>query len=258
MVLIPKIIHQIWLGNNPMPTEWIDTVKKFAAKFGYEHKMWTETSVSAQLGMEEFPSIHAMYTTSMNELAGKADIIRLVALYKYGGIYIDADSVVMKPNKLNAFFNKNKAAVFFGWEELSRARSRKLNMTSPDGTPMKRLIANGLIGSVAKHPFIKCLLDALSAKGANTNTTSGAWKVTGPLFVTQVYNKQKAEIPDVHIYPMKLFYPIHWGGIKDPELHKKIKIPSQSMLFQYGYSTNGFADIFHKKNQTRRARRVLE
>jgi hypothetical protein len=55
---------------------------------------------------------------------------------------------------------------------------------------------------------------------------------------------QKERFPDVHIYPMTLFYPVYWHGIKDPELHKKVQIPGESMLFQYGYSTNGFAEIF--------------
>ena len=39
---------------------------------------------------------------------------------------------------------------------------------------------------------------------------------------------------------------MHWGGITDPELHTQIAIPAESMLFQYGYSTNHFEKIFAK------------
>lgn len=248
---VPKIIHQIWLGTNPMPDEWIDTVKEFAAKFGYEYKMWTEDTIK-DLHMKSMPEVYALYNKPGFEMAGKADIIRLFALHKYGGIYIDADSVIMKPANLNTFLERNKAPLFFGWEELSRARSRKLKKKMGGGKLYNRLIANGFIGSVPAHPFIMLLLDTLA--NAPKSEIDEAWKMTGPLFVTRVYMDNKAKFPDIHIYPMKYFYPIHWGGIKDPELHKKIKIPSQSMLFQYGYSTNGFADIFKKRNQTRRLR----
>lgn len=245
--MVPKIIHQIWLGANPMPDEWIDTIKDFAKRFGYEYKLWTEDNIKG-LDMKSIPEVYSLYNKPGFEMAGKADIIRLFALYKYGGIYIDADSVIMKPAKLNSFLQKNKAPVFFGWEELSRSRSRKLKVRAPDGSYIKRLIANGFIGSVPGHPFIKLLLEVLADKKKDEKA---AWKLTGPLFVTKVYMDHKEEFPDIHIYPMKYFYPIHWGGIKDPEMHKKIKIPSQSMLFQYGYSTNGFAEIF-KRRQTRK------
>jgi hypothetical protein len=78
------------------------------------------------------------------------------------------------------------------------------------------------------------------------NPEAQVWKAVGPYYVTQIYNETRKEFPDVHVYPMKYFYPRHWAGIRDPELHKKIKIPEESMLFQYGYSTNSFHKIFRK------------
>ena len=85
------------------------------------------------------------------------------------------------------------------------------------------------------------------------------WKAVGPNYVTRVYNTTRKEFPDVHVYPMKYFYPLHWGGITDPNMHKNTRIPGQSMLFQYGYTTNSFHKIFKKRQgrhaNTRRTRR---
>ena len=244
---IPKIIHQIWIGDATRPDEWIDTVKEFAKEHGYDYKLWGADA--KELGLDDIPGLAAVYKGFGHELAGRADIIRLLALYKYGGIYIDADSVIMKPEKFATFLKKNRAGVFFGWENLTALRTRKL------GLKARRLVANGLIGAKKGHPFFKKLLEGIVENAARLKDEerSAAWKVVGPLYVTRMYNETRREFPDIHVYPMKYFYPRHWGGITDPELHKKVKIPGQSMLFQYGYSTNRFDKIFktrkHKKGR---------
>lgn len=240
-------IHQIWIGDNPLPTAWTDTVKDFAKKYDYTYKLWTDSSVK-ELGMDEIPGLKTLYTSFGRELAGRADILRLLILYKYGGIYIDADTVIMKPEKFHRFLKKNTTGVFFGWENLTAARTRKL------GIGVRRLVANGIIGAEAQHPFLKDLLEGIVDHSANISDTKDAWKHVGPYYVTKRYMALKKDFPDVHIFPMRYFYPRPWAGITDPELHTKVKIPGSSMLFQYGYTTNRFDKIFAKKKGTTRRR----
>lgn len=250
---IQRVIHQIWLGTNPRPDEWIKTVRDFALNHGYEYKLWDD-STAADLEWDAFPGLRGLYEEFSQRLAGKADLVRLLALYKYGGIYIDADSVVMKPQKFAEFLEKNEHSMFFAWEELKR-NGRTIENPGPelrDGRD-KRLIANGTIGARAGHPFLAELLGGIVAH-AEREKDADAWRRVGPLYVTRRYwflkdaGPPKADaVTDVHNYPMELFYPLHWHGIKDPEMHKKVQIPGESMLFQYGYSTNGFADIFRKR-----------
>jgi hypothetical protein len=236
---IPNIIHQIWLGKHPRPDSWIATVKNFCSTFGYKYMLWTEHTIS-HLGFDTIPGLNETYRRQKS-MAGRADIIRLLALYKYGGIYIDADSVIMKPEKFHRFLEDNKAAVFFGWEEVSLKRAHKIGRVEGIGL-VRRLVANGLIGARRAHAFILTLLERV-VENVRSLAGEDAWKQVGPLFVTKVYTELKDYFPDVHVYPMKYFYPVHWGGITDPELHMKIKIPAESMLFQYGYSTNHFEKI---------------
>jgi len=243
---IQKIIHQIWLGTNAQPIEWIQTVKDFAKQYGYVYKVWTDSSIDS-LDWSSFPGLRQEYINFKNEMAGRADIIRLLALYQYGGIYIDADSVIMKPAKFAAFLNKNKAGVFFGWENLKKkdTQTRKLAIKHNN---TRRLVANGLIGTIRQHPFIKILLDGLVIN-AKKKSKDPAWKRVGPLYVTRMYTKHKDNFPDIHMYPMNYFYPLHWKGITDPMLHTKISIPKASMLFQYGYSTNKFHTYFNARRR---------
>jgi len=250
---VPKIIHQIWIGKAPRPDEWMDTVKEFAAAHGYKYMLWNEGDIG-ELGIDSVPGVHEVYKSFGHELAGKADIIRMLALYKYGGIYIDADSVIMKPEKFAAFLEKNRAAVFFGWENLTKARTRKLGNIDPGVKKSLRMVANGLIGTQKAHPFFKRLLEGLgeNVDSLEKEDKKAAWKAVGPHYVTRVYTQTRKEFPDVHVYPMKYFYPRHWKGITDPELHKKVSIPGQSMLFQYGYSTNSFDKIFKKRQRATR------
>jgi len=236
-------IHQIWIGDNPLPKEWVQTVKDFASDHAYKYKLWTDASAK-DLDMDAIPGLKKLYASFSSELAGRADILRLLILYKYGGVYIDADTVVMKPEKFHRFLEKTRG-VFFGWENLTAARTRKLGLGK-----VRRLVANGLIGAEKGHPFLKALLEGIVENSKRTSEKE-AWKMVGPLYVTKMYMSLKKKYPDVHVFPMRYFYPRAWAGITDPELHKKVKIPRESMLFQYGYSTNKFNKIFAK---TRKAR----
>ncbi len=234
-----------------MPHEWMDSVKDFAGKYDYEYKLWTDANVK---GMRMDTELRAEYDSFGDELAGRADIIRLIALRIYGGIYIDADTVIIKPEKFAEFLKDNKAGLFFAWENLSTADTKKLGNLGPGLTGQRRLVANSVIGAEKGHPFIKKLLKGIvdNSKG---ESEKDAWKRTGPLYVTRLYMRHKKEFPDIHIYPMRYFYPRHWRGITDPALHTKMKIPGESMLFQYGYSTNKFAKIFAKRNGSRSSSR---
>jgi hypothetical protein len=76
----------------------MDTVRDFAAEYGYEYMLWTEKNID-ELAWDSVPGLRRLYTSFRKELAGRADVIRMLFLYQYGGIYIDADSVILKPKK---------------------------------------------------------------------------------------------------------------------------------------------------------------
>jgi hypothetical protein len=43
--MIPRIIHQIWVGPRQPPTQLIATWHQMAAEFGWEHKLWRDPDI---------------------------------------------------------------------------------------------------------------------------------------------------------------------------------------------------------------------
>ena len=247
-------IHQIWIGPNPIPYIWIDTVKHFCLEQNIQYTLWDETLIESSLDWGIVPGMRDLYN-SLDTFAGKGDILRYMILYQYGGMYIDADSVLIRPAKFVKFLAKNSAGLFMAWEEFGKADKnwiRTLGNKNRNIQDKTRLIANGTIGARKGHPFLKKLLEELKSN-SDRLANKQDWRKTGPAFVTNMYAKYENRYNDIKIYPMKYFYPISWKGIKDPEAHKRMRFPPESMFFQYGYSTNNFAKIF--RNLTRKRRR---
>ena len=89
--MIPKIIHYIWLGKNPLPKEMqecLDSWKRHMPE--YELKCWDDSCLG------EFDNIFIKEALLERKFAFASDVIRLYALYKYGGIYMDTDVMVYK------------------------------------------------------------------------------------------------------------------------------------------------------------------
>ena len=90
--MIPKIIHQIWLGPCPAPKTEMRTWKDRHP--GWEYRLWDEEAISRC-----WPD--GLYNQKqfdwMQELCGKADIARYEILHRFGGFYADADSVCLRP-----------------------------------------------------------------------------------------------------------------------------------------------------------------
>jgi len=91
MTKTPKIIHQVWIGE-PAPDfilEAMDTVKNLNRDF--EYKLWDNETIK-ELELEDI-------LEKASKPAFAANIIRIRALKKYGGLYIDADTECIWPLK---------------------------------------------------------------------------------------------------------------------------------------------------------------
>ena len=88
--MIPKIIHQIWIGNNKVPNFCLEYSKVLQENYtDYEIKIWNEDS------LKEFDSYNE-YKFTLTCIEHKhwgyvVDWYRAKILQKYGGIYLDFD-----------------------------------------------------------------------------------------------------------------------------------------------------------------------
>jgi mannosyltransferase OCH1-like enzyme len=88
--MIPKIIHQIWIGDKVKPQLFLDSFKHMHPD--YEYILWDDKEIEKRNMIFECQK----QINDNNSFAGKADIMRYEILYKYGGIYIDADTFCLE------------------------------------------------------------------------------------------------------------------------------------------------------------------
>ncbi len=130
--IIPKIIHQIWLGNNPIPANYkyyLETWRKYHPN--WEIKLWTEKEILA----ENFTSMDLFYKA--RGYAEQSDIARYEILYRYGGLYIDTD-----------------VECFASFDELHHKYDFYVNMEPPGVNKKIVSIVNMMIASVPGHPIL--------------------------------------------------------------------------------------------------------
>ena len=225
---IPKIIHQIWIGDQSRrPTQWMDSwrLKYVAAHPDWTYMEWNDTSIAALFAQH---SAHhwaeaALYAQE-TALEAKADIFRLLAVFLFGGMYIDADSVWLKHDLTSLMDRANQTAMFAALE------------------PGKPWTANGVFGAAPRHPQVRALLGTLRAmlpyyRELRYSYNNEPWKITGPLLMDQV-------APHITVLESRYFYPVSWFGIDttQTDLHEKMHLPDSAYMFQYGLSTNRLAN----------------
>ena len=206
---IPRLVHQIWIGPKKRPDIWMDTVKSFCETQDFEYVLWDDKKVS------ELKMVNQSFYDKEPTYNGKSDILRYEILYQYGGVYIDADSVILKPEQFNTLLTSFNKDAGFGYE---------IN---------GKLVCGGVSIAVSGSKIIKHCVDAIPGR----DMTKMAWISVGPGLITDIVREYQEKIP-VELYASTVFYPVRWHGIQEVDLHTKTLVPPESVMFQYGYSTN--------------------
>lgn len=124
----------------------------------------------------------SVYYGKANSGAELADLMRIDAIWKYGGIYIDSDFVIERP--LDPIADNHQ---FF--------------IASEDGD----FPTNALFGAVAGHAALDALIDTLLKH--EPDWTQPANKATGPHFFKRICQWRS----DVDVLPRETFYPYGWA-----------------------------------------------
>jgi len=134
--LIPKVMHHIWDGDlPPLYQNYLEECKKIHPE--WEFKFWSDKEIR-DLNLQN----QDLYDKSRN-YAGRSDIARYEILYKFGGVYRDADVKCYRPiDDLN-----HKYDFYVPIEYPNRYWPMTIN--------------NGIIGTKAGHPILKRTLDII-------------------------------------------------------------------------------------------------
>lgn len=187
--MIPKIIHQVWIGPLEPPTEWINTWRQ--AHPDWEHHLWTESDF-------DFPLTCLRQVLLSPTFAGKVDILSYEILQRYGGIYLDADSVCLRPID-------------------GKLLEKDFLIAYENEVARPGLIAHGIMGCKPGHAVINELVDSISML-TPAQMSGYDFVVTGPELITRVIKNHK----HVEVMPSHLFYPYHFTGERcsDDQLSK--------------------------------------
>ena len=185
---IPKIIHQLWIGPKPRPSKFMDTWREKHPD--YEYIMWNEDEIKKRdLKLECQNRVN-----EIEEINGKADIIRWEILYHYGGLFLDADSICIEP--LNILIDKGSP--FAGYEN-EQVR--------------KGLVATGTMAFPKHHPLVLMAIQWIKQNPVSRSETNRmAWQNVGPGLLTGLLNTRNFK--DVEILPSYYFLPKHATGIQ--------------------------------------------
>ena len=181
--MIPKIIHQIWVGPKEPPNKWINTWKNI----GFEHILWDEEKLS-KLTMTNRDKFD--YFMKKSVYYGASDIARLEILYQFGGLYIDADTERLK-DLPNEWFDYS----FFAVE------------ADPDPR-WKYRITNGILGSSKNSPIVKKYIDKIAV----AKKIEPCWNTIGGTLLTEVVKDFKNNKSILILNPY-LFYPVSFKGV---------------------------------------------
>ncbi len=110
--MIPKIVHYCWFGKNPLPELEMECLASWKEHMPeWEYKWWNEETFDIASA-----PLYVRQAYEARKYAFVSDYVRLWALEKFGGLYIDVDFMVYRP------FDElmNTYAAFAGYEGSKR------------------------------------------------------------------------------------------------------------------------------------------
>jgi mannosyltransferase OCH1-like enzyme len=172
---IPKVIHRIWLGGEPMPPQYVRFGETWAEHHpDWELRLWTES---------ELPLLSDSLSLERCRNFGEAsDVMRYAILGRYGGVYVDTDVECLR-----------------SLEPLIEDASAFAAYARPG------LIGSAVVGAVPMHPAIVRTFEVVSQRAGSGSQV----EATGPIALTGVLK----DAADVRLFGRETFYPLDYWEI---------------------------------------------
>ena len=187
--MIPRILHQLWVGPRPRPEAMMATWRDMYPD--WEYILWDEDRLARCFpnGLQNQAQLEAM-----PEFNGKCDIARYEILRKYGGFFVDADAVCLRP--IEDHFLENEAFSCYEHEILRG-----------------QMIAVGYLASQPGSEIMDAAIDHIGSLHGRQLFIPGvhsAWHTVGPVMFTELVHRHRFR--NITVYPSWYFVPRHHTG----------------------------------------------
>lgn len=196
---IPKIIHYCWLSGEEIPENLQRCIDSWKVHMpDYELMLWDMKSFD----INSVPFVRDACKAKKWAIA--SDYIRLHAVYKHGGVYLDSDILVYQ-----SFDPFLVHSAFSGTQVNLDIIERQIREGSTEAVGIEPAI----FGAEPGHPWVKTLLDYYG-KLKFENTISYYRKNIMPVAVSQISHDRfgfkympiyQVLKDDVHVYPPDVF-----------------------------------------------------
>jgi hypothetical protein len=184
---IPRVLHRV------VPEEPIPQAEAWWARFEEMHPDWTMMTHRDPLEPADWPLTRDRWAACSTG-AQLADLVRLEALLRWGGVYVDQDVEPLRP--LDPLLG---TGCFAAWED-------------------ERCVPNAVMGATPGHPAIRACLEL-----ALSRIPGDVWQA-GPGVLTDVFPGRR----DVLLLPPGAFYDVHY---RDPERDALMDGPAAPWTF---------------------------
>lgn len=186
---IPKIIIQTW-KDDTIPAHYLSLIDSLKENNpDYKYLFFTDQTIEKFLS-ENYPEYYETYLKLPVKIQ-KIDFFRYIAVYHYGGFYMDLDV-----NGLKSFDTLlNKKCIFPIDEIITKKRCENKRFKPFCDRNNYFLLGQYSFAAVPHHPFIKILIDTIHVKLneyikiVDLKSHNYVYQTTGPDFVTDLYIK---------------------------------------------------------------------
>jgi len=192
-ISVPKKLHYVWVGTKDVDSDvaFMENYKSWKKHFkGFEFYFWNNDKV-----LKKWGNISYVKNAYLNKKwANISNLVRLLALYEFGGVYLDTDIKVLKGFGKLMFEN-----CVFGFQ-LKEHPSHWVN--------------DAVIISKRRHWIIKDIISEI----LNTFDGEESSDLSAPVVVTKVlkenglniYLDKGVLVKGVKVLPVECFYPYSW------------------------------------------------
>ena len=202
--LVPKIFHLVWIGEKElsyMSEICIKSIRNHNPDYRIvlhytncglqNHSNIISLMKEYNLELNHINNITEIDGVNINRVTGQSDLIRLLVVNLYGGIYIDLDIIILKSfEDLRLELLQSQYCITVGFEETIKK---------------KKYINNGLIMGKKNNGVITDWLKQFSSAYKSTG-----WSEHGVVLITKMYETDTR----INAKPSYCFHPISWQTIK--------------------------------------------